>query len=207
MKWKRICKEKSTPSKVSVYSEWKPELAEEAFGYCVYCAVFDSQFGGQRNFHVEHHKPKSLFPELELEYANLYYACPVCNIFKSNDWHDSEDLELAHYPNPSEHNYCDFFILDEETGIITGNYKSATFLIEKLHLNRPYLITDRRFDVLHVKFRSFIDEAEDLCLRLKKLPDSIALKYFVRLQEINAKIHELHYLLRNLPLYGSEDLR
>ena len=36
--------------------------------------------------HVDHIKPKSLFPELKLEESNLQILCEDCNIGKSNDY-------------------------------------------------------------------------------------------------------------------------
>jgi hypothetical protein len=39
---------------------------------------------GDRQTHIDHIKPRSLFPELELDFNNLQVLCKVCNMKKSN---------------------------------------------------------------------------------------------------------------------------
>ena len=58
-------KEKTQQPTKGKYSDWKEILAEEGFNQCVYCAIPDACFGGIRNFHVEHYRPKSKFKKLE----------------------------------------------------------------------------------------------------------------------------------------------
>jgi len=45
--------------------------------------------GSTGNLHVDHIKPRSLFPNLELEASNLQILCKRCNLAKSN--RDAED--------------------------------------------------------------------------------------------------------------------
>lgn len=46
-------------------------------------------------FHVDHIKPRSKFPELELDKSNLQVLCEACNVGKSNlddtDWRSNKD--------------------------------------------------------------------------------------------------------------------
>jgi hypothetical protein len=72
MRWRRIPKEKYQAPQKGTYSDWKPQLAKEGFQQCVYCAVGEPAFGGFRNFHVEHYRPKKKFAQLENDYANLF---------------------------------------------------------------------------------------------------------------------------------------
>jgi hypothetical protein len=74
-------------------------------------------------------------------------------------------------------------------------------------LNRPYLITEGKFDITFKKFKYFIIEAKELRVILKNLPDSLQNKYLHKILEIYEKINELNSILRNLPLYNSGDLR
>lgn len=63
-------------------------------GKCCLCGVTAHQ-GAE--LHVDHIKPRSLFPELELDVNNLQVLCRDCNLGKSNlddtDWRDKERLE------------------------------------------------------------------------------------------------------------------
>lgn len=63
-------------------------------GKCVLCGVTAAD-GAQ--LHVDHIKPRSLFPELELEINNLQVLCSDCNLGKSNtdqiDWRRMETVE------------------------------------------------------------------------------------------------------------------
>jgi len=68
------------------YRDYKSELRHDFARRCGYCDDHDNTFGGVRGFHIDHFAPKSLFPELELQYSNLIYSCPFCNIAKSNKW-------------------------------------------------------------------------------------------------------------------------
>src|SRR5690606_2049579 len=111
------------PKHGSKYSDWKPELAREGFHQCVYCTISDASFGGIRNFHVEHYKPKGLaqFAHLENDFSNLFYACAICNTFKSDDWTDPvDDYSVGCYPDPSKKSYAELFNVDYSSAVVDG---------------------------------------------------------------------------------------
>lgn len=64
----------------------KSRLVEDFNSRCGYCDDLDKYSGGYAVYHVEHFAPKDKFPEAEFLYDNLLYACPYCNIAKSNKW-------------------------------------------------------------------------------------------------------------------------
>lgn len=143
MKWRLIDKKSVQAPKVGSYGDWKPQLAQEAEYQCVYCCIHEVQFGGIRNFHVEHYKPQSKFPALKDTYSNLFYACGVCNIFKSNDWPRelaTGDFSQAGYPDPSQVDYEQFLKVDKYSGVVASGNITGKYVIERLHLNRPHLI-------------------------------------------------------------------
>jgi hypothetical protein len=163
MNWKRIPKEKSSQPATGTYADWKPLLADEGFHQCVYCSVSESSFGGIRNFHVEHYKPKgiSCFKYLENVFSNLFYACSICNGFKSDDWPADPDMNLsiACYPNPSEVDYSHIFIVENTLGLIDGVNIAAKYMVNKLYLNRPQLIINRREQFAEKRYNEIIDKA------------------------------------------------
>src|SRR5690348_3548406 len=106
MNWRLIDKSKTKQPRNGKYSDWKGLLAKEGFWQCVYCSIKEQRWGGERNFTVEHYKPKSLFPNLENNIKNLFYACSVCNGFKHFHWPKGRptNFNKAIYPNPSRTN-------------------------------------------------------------------------------------------------------
>lgn len=73
--WKALASEEWQPSFVNLQnpqkSVLKQALLHEQGHLCCYCngPVED------RDSHIEHFRPQSLFPELELDYANLHVSC------------------------------------------------------------------------------------------------------------------------------------
>lgn len=60
--------------------EWKKlrrEVFKEYGKWCMKC-------GSQYNICVDHIKPRSLFPELEMCFDNMQVLCDMCNLLKSN---------------------------------------------------------------------------------------------------------------------------
>lgn len=146
MKWKLIDKKGTTKPLTGGYREWKSILAEEGGFQCVYCCIGENRFGGIRNFHVEHWKPQSIFEELKNDFDNLFYACGICNVLKSNDWprDPTSDFNEAYYPNPSAIDYSNLLTAQQETGLVDSSTLTGRYLIQRLHLNRPQLIVARR---------------------------------------------------------------
>lgn len=162
MRWKLITKEPNFQPATGIYSDWKELLSKEASHLCVYCSIHESSMGGIRNFHVEHYRPKSKFKNLINTFSNLFYACPICNVFKSNDWPHEPDgknhLTVICYPDPSIINYADLFEVDFATGLINGTCTSANYIKNKLYLNRPQLIIDRKLLILNDRVSKIINE-------------------------------------------------
>ncbi|MFN2508375.1 MAG: HNH endonuclease [Chthoniobacterales bacterium] len=144
MRWRQPQAERVQPA--GVYSDWKQEIADACHGHCVYCAIHESSYGGLDNFHIDHYRPKSIFADLVDAVANLYLACAICNRFKSNDWPNepAPDHSVAAYPDPGIQDYNDLFTEDADTFLLSGRNVAARYVVERLYLNRPQLILERR---------------------------------------------------------------
>ena len=172
MLWRLIDKTKTIRPTTVGYAAWKPDLAEEGFHQCVYCAIDENTFGSIRNYHVEHYRPKALpqFKHLRVDFDNLFYACSICNGFKGDDWRDNDAdvLNVVGYPDPSKTDYADLFDVDEG-GLASGRFVSSEYIVRRLYLNRPQLISYRRkraidqlFDELRPRLSAQMDELLDL---------------------------------------------
>jgi hypothetical protein len=146
MLWRKI--EKQIPILIKPYKDRKTELSVEAKHSCVYCCIHESYFGGIRNYHVEHYRPKSKFAALQDDYSNLFYSCAICNVFKGNDWIDPPVNPNAYstpfYPDPSLIDYGQLLRVDAVSKRVVSEYITGRYLIERLFLNRPQLVIARR---------------------------------------------------------------
>jgi uncharacterized protein (TIGR02646 family) len=172
MLWRKISK--TTPLQQRPYKEWKMELSQEALHSCVYCCVHESYFGGIRNYHVEHYKPKSKFAELQNDYSNLFYCCAICNVFKGNDWidlpADQNSYSAPFYPNPSLTDYAGLLSVDGTSKRVLSAFVTGKYLIERLYLNRPQLIIARR---AHEVRKSLQTTSSDLAALSSKLGNGL----------------------------------
>lgn len=207
MNWKIIKKNPANQPKKGTYRDWKPLIAEEGFNQCVYCAIPENSMGGIRNFHVEHYRPKSIFVDQENDYCNLFYACPICNSFKSNDWpcNPPEDNSKASYPNPSEVDYNLLFDLDSQKGLIYGKNIAAKYVQEKMYLNRPQLRIERRLQ--HTVKRG-IEEIEKTRTILDELQDDAEYRALNMIfQSLWLDLSILQEKLQTMPRYSMDDIK
>jgi len=210
MEWYKISKENSVQPKVGKPSDWKEMIAVECKHQCVYCALSESRFGGIRNFHVEHYRPKSKFPHLKNEIKNLFLACSICNTFKGKDWpaEPKEDLSNVSYPDPSKIDYSDLFICIESSGKIKGKYVASKYLTEKLFLNRPQLILERRYFKFRSNYKKYNNYIDEMLTIFKKNNISKKLKYKY-IEEYIKLFSELYRNLEKLdkiPPYSGKDI-
>lgn len=81
-----IVRRRQKPPDFENYTDFKPFLRIDFRWRCGYCGIHEINWGGSTHFHVEHFRPKSLWPELVNSYVNMYYCCDVCNRYKAAKW-------------------------------------------------------------------------------------------------------------------------
>lgn len=123
----------------SIRAEIRPDantLSRAFHGKCAYC---ESKMAHVTNPHVEHYKPKKLFPELAFHWGNWLLSCGRCN---DNKW--------AHYPacdgepclidptceDPAEH-------IEFERYLVVGKTKRGQKTIRLIGLDRSPLEDER----------------------------------------------------------------
>ncbi len=187
MNWKKIDKN-NRKQEDGIYTAWKQQIADECYHQCVYCAIHEAPWGGIDHYHIDHFRPQSKFDELKNKITNLYYSCPICNKFKSDDWKNEPDnLNDICYPDPSDHNYSDLFNWDKTNHTLEGIYVSSKYLVNRLYLNRPQLIYERREYFLKAKADALISEVN----RLIQLSDDLILVKEA-FEIISSLAHHLH---------------
>lgn len=204
MKYRRIPKENANQPPTGSYPDWKPLLAEEGSHQCVYCAISDASMGGIRNFHVEHYRPKSRFPDLENRFTNLFYACPICNTFKGNDWPTEPTLEVRCYPDPSTNDYDLLFTIKSPSGEIEGNVIASRYMVEKIYLNRGQLILERRLHILLEKEKALRIDINQLLILL---PKAAKIDFLCRFNDIINEMLDLMGQLQTITPYQAQDIQ
>lgn len=128
------------------WRDWKVRIASDCQGRCVYCAIPEARFGGIRNFHVEHFRPKSRFPKLANDIRNLYLACGICNVLKSDDWpgEPASDHSTEAYPDPARTDYNAIFRVSTKDYEVVADCVAGRYVIQRVLLNRAQLVIERR---------------------------------------------------------------
>ncbi len=208
MNWKKIKKENSMQPSSGIYSDWKELIASECFHRCIYCSIHESSFGGIRNFHVEHYRPKSIFKDLINNIKNLYYACCICNCFKGNDWPNEpcDNFSNISYPDPSKVDYSNIFRVNIN-GMVDGLFVTSIYLVEKLYINRPQLIVLRRKELLTTKLLDILTYFQRMIPKLTYGNDAVKDKYLSRYSTIITDIFVLKEKLNGFRPYEQSDIR
>lgn len=166
MRWKQPRPPRLQP-KTGGYADWKQLIAITCGNSCVYCGIDDATYGGLDNFHVEHYRPKSRFVKLKNSIENLYLACAICNRFKGDDWPNepSPSHDVVAYPDPIFVDYNSLFYIERGTCIISGVNIASRYVVERLYLNRPQLIRERRLSASLQRLDTLFEAAKTLAER------------------------------------------
>jgi len=84
------------PRKYADYTRYRPYLRKDFRYRCAYCLRQEGHNGGEANFCIDHHRPmRGPFgrPDLQRDYANLYYVCCECNENKADHWPTEAELQ------------------------------------------------------------------------------------------------------------------
>lgn len=201
MRWIRIDKNAAPRPGAGGYKAWKAQLAQEAEHRCVYCAIHEAAFGGIRNFHIDHFRPRSLFPDLTDSYQNVFFACAICNVFKGSAWPADPDPNAVSFLDPSRTDYNEVLV-PEENYIVIGACIAGTYMVERLHLNRPQLIQERRMYRQLVRLRGLAMAAQELMTRSKLSSERIR-----ELAAVSLRINDLMAQAGSIAPYRMDETR
>lgn len=211
MRWSQIQKTSNPTLETYSYHDTRVKefLRKEGDFRCVYCAVHENALGGIQSFHVEHYRPKTKFPALKHTLANLFYSCPVCNRFKSNDWpaEPHKTFKNSSYPDPSIVNYSILFELNNKNGFVVGKYVASKYIIERLYFNRPQLILERKQYFLDKELGDLNTEYSRLIQELGARSDLKSISYLKNLAKLSGQINQLILDLKKIPSYELVDVK
>jgi len=134
---KDVPKRTYTGSKLASYRRYKNQLKLDFQGRCGYTNCSHLWFGGSKNFHIDHFKPKSKYPFLETEYKNLVYSCSYVNLAKSDDDYD--------YLDPCDEDYNEHFYRD-----VKGNIFPVDTSVKALYMHTKLKLYLSRYSIIYM---------------------------------------------------------
>lgn len=116
------------------YRSYKKLLRLDFNHQCAYCSVREPELGGSKSFHIDHYKPKKLFPNKINDYLNLFYTCRDCNTYKGDYWHSALQFIFGRFIlNPCDHDLEEHY--DSSQVIWKSKSRAGAWNLEKLNLN------------------------------------------------------------------------
>ena len=162
-KWKKRKKASYADLSDSENKEIKDKLhealLEEQGGLCCYCGM-KIEFGGS---HIEHFRPQSRYPNLDVMYDNLHTSCIKypkkgsivhCGHFKDDKF--DENLCISPLEVDCEERFL--YTLQGEIHPIDEHDKKADYMIKILNLNAPSLVGRRKNLLLTTLPPEFLDD-------------------------------------------------
>ncbi len=148
-----------TPRQYATYQSFKPALQREFRRRCVYCQMPDSIVNPQL-YGVDHYRPKTLFPEWETRYENLFYCCNPCNSRKGDYWPSVAKLRTHFIPNPCDHEM--FRHLRFRGATVTRRSNAGAIALRLLDLNDPEVVKKRELVIESIAV--FLEKRAELLL-------------------------------------------
>ena len=124
----------------ALWGRHKEVIAAMSAHKCAYC---EGPINALRASHVEHFKPKSLFPLLAYEWTNYFLGCPGCNGAKGAKWPERGGYLRPDRGDPSSH-----FVFEADGTARAARARSAAdLMLTDFDLNRKWLVDRRRFNI------------------------------------------------------------
>lgn len=142
-KFRKHTIKRSCDKKYKDYHSYKEYLKVDFRNRCAYCNMHDTWIM-PLPFQIDHFIPRTKFEgvkrnDLDNDYRNLMYSCPVCNRLKSDvfDGEIPEDkISNPYFYNPVDIDYNTIFNRDE-MGRIQSEDELGKDMIKRLQLYRP----------------------------------------------------------------------
>lgn len=134
---------RSCDKKFNDYRNYKEYLKVDFSNRCAYCNMHDKWIL-PLPFQIDHFIPRAEFEkvdrkDLDNDYRNLMYSCPVCNRLKSDAFEGKipeNEIMNPYFYNPVDTDYNTIFFRDEK-GRIQSTDKLGKDMIKRLQLYRP----------------------------------------------------------------------
>jgi uncharacterized protein (TIGR02646 family) len=134
----------------AIWRRHKELIAAMSHRKCVYC---EGPINAPRASHVEHFKPKSIFPSLAYEWRNYFLGCAGCNGAKGDKWPKRGEYVRPDRGDPSRH----FVFAADGTVKAAKHGGAADRMLKDFDLGRQWLSDQRKLNI--EKMLNMLNEA------------------------------------------------
>lgn len=121
------------------YRKAEPYLRRDFDYRCAYCVVHEQQLGGTKAFCIDHFKPRSKGGRVN-DYANLYWSCIPCNLFKHDNWPTAEQRRQGYrFADPCREQDYGVHFVESDVGELMPQTLCGEYHVLTLRLNRAWL--------------------------------------------------------------------
>lgn len=124
----------------ATWGRHKEVIATMSYRKCVYC---EAPITAPRAAHIEHFKPKALFPAQAYEWTNFFLGCPGCNGAKSDKWPKRNGYIRPDRGDPSKQ----FVFRNDGTVRAAKPGSVADRMLDDLDLKREWLSQERKLNI------------------------------------------------------------
>ena len=151
----------------------REQLILMCHGKCVYC---ESHIIHVDYPHIEHFRPKSLFPQSCFTWKNLFLGCSICNgaSYKADKFPSAKEGGLFINPGLEDPTVFFDFTFDPKTGVsdVSPKNRRGRTTEKELGLNRPGLLKHRNPVVKKLAFIALLAKNGN-AQALRELKDSM----------------------------------
>ena len=113
---------------------------------CAYCLIHEADYQGHESSQVDHFRPQSRFRALARKYANLHYACLLCNkrSRKGDNWPSDDEAQRGErFVDPCSEDWEEHVEFLED-GAVRALTPAGDYAVRTLDLDRDQLRRHRK---------------------------------------------------------------
>lgn len=166
------------------YHSYKKYLETDFEHHCAYCDMYD-EWIMPLPFQIDHFIPRAAFEkaertDLDNDYNNLMYSCPICNRLKSDTFEGKvpeTGISNPFFYNPVDIDYNTIFERDD-MGRICSNDELGKAMIKRLQLYRPtkqmaWFLEELKWTYDAIESRIKVEKNPEQIERLKRAQEKV----------------------------------
>lgn len=152
---------------MTITGDMRQQVRQRAGYACEFCGVTEDNAASELT--IDHYQPQAKGGSDDFD--NLIYSCPKCNSYKSDYW-PLENQPVLWNPRVD---LLSLHFIEAEDGLLYPLTATGQFTIERLRLNRPPLVSNRRQRAQRANELVLLQRYNELVLLLENVNSEMSL--------------------------------